>query len=114
MAGRGKHRRMSYLAVLVGVALAAAALVYLMSIYRQYTDLRDERAALQQQLEEERVTTAELQDELDYTQTTDFIERAAREKLGWIMPGEIRIVTEEEAPASGQAASPTPVPASDN
>lgn len=34
----------------------------------------------------------ELSEELEYAQTDDYIERAARDELGMIMPGEVRYV----------------------
>ena len=34
----------------------------------------------------------DLEDEMDYVQTDDYIQRAARDDLGYIMPGEVRYV----------------------
>ena len=100
MAGRRTRARASMAAAAVALALMIAAAAYLGSIVRQYSSLRAEKAALEQQLEDESLRTQQLEQELAYTFSLDFIERAAREKLGWILPGEIRIVTGDEEPAA--------------
>ena len=106
MAGRRNRVRTSLAVTAVAVALMIAAAAYLGSIVRQYSSLRAEKAALEQQLADEELRTQQLEQELEYTFSLDFIERAAREKLGWILPGEIRIVAgeEEAASAGGQDA----------
>lgn len=35
----------------------------------------------------------QLEQEIEYVQTDEYIENAARDELGWIMPGEIRYMT---------------------
>lgn len=100
MAGRRNRVRTSLAVMAAAAALMVAAAVYLGSIVRQYSSLRAEKAALEQQLADAELRTQQLEQQLEYTFSLDFIERAAREKLGWILPGEIRIVTGEEEIAS--------------
>ena len=48
-------------------------------------DKKNERNALSAEI-------SDLQDEIDFAQTDEFVERTARDELGLIMPGEIRYV----------------------
>lgn len=50
--------------------------------------IRQEQQALVDEL-------ARLEEELEYVQTEEYIENAARDELNWLMPGEIRYMPQE-------------------
>ena len=57
--------------------------------------LREGDAVLADKKQERNALSAEisdLQDEIDFAQTDEFVERTARDELGLIMPGEVRYV----------------------
>ena len=58
-------------------------------------DLKHQQAAVQAQLQQAYTDQAELQQKIDYMNTEEAIEKAAREKLGLVKPGEIIIVRVE-------------------
>ena len=51
-----------------------------------------EVAALEAQRDQLVLEIGTLQDEINFAQTDEYIERAARDELGLIMPGEVRYV----------------------
>jgi cell division protein FtsB len=55
-------------------------------------ELKAQKAELQGELNSVNNSNAALQQELDQSDTDSFIERLAREILGWVKPGEIKIV----------------------
>jgi cell division protein FtsB len=57
-------------------------------------ELKTEQAALNGQLGDVNDKNAALQKNIDESGTDSFIERLARELLGWVKPGEIKIVEE--------------------
>jgi len=60
--------------------------------WRQYALGRDRLEQVEAYRNELAQQVDELSDELDYAQTDDYIERAARDELGMIKPGEVRYV----------------------
>ena len=57
--------------------------------------LREGDAVLESKTDERNALSAEigdLQDEINFAQTDEFVERTARDELGLIMPGEVRYV----------------------
>lgn len=59
-------------------------------------ELKAEQATLNGQLGDINDKNAALQKEIDESGTDSFIERLARELLGWVKPGEIKIVEEDK------------------
>lgn len=59
-------------------------------------ELKAEQTALSEQLGSVNDKNAALQKEIDESGTDSFIERLARELLGWVKPGEIKIVEEDK------------------
>ncbi|MGI6706057.1 MAG: FtsB family cell division protein [Clostridia bacterium] len=57
---------------------------------------RQEKAALLQKIEETREINEELRYKLEYMETDEYVEKAARERLGWIKKGEIKFVEKKE------------------
>ncbi|MGI6239859.1 MAG: FtsB family cell division protein [Christensenellales bacterium] len=72
------------LAIVFGVSFFVAR-GRLMDAARALEEKQAQRSAVSQQV-------GALQDELTYAQTDDYIERAARDELGMIYPGEFRYV----------------------
>lgn len=98
--------RLVMLAVLVPAVLLFYGFVQ-QSIVEQRIEQRAEaiRAEIRR-LQEERT---ELTGRITYYQTDDYIERAAREKLNMVRPGDVPVVIIRE-PTPAPAPSPTPTP----
>lgn len=96
--GVGFTRRAIVLLVVCAILLLSVA-----SSLRVY--LRQERdlALAQQQIAERTVANAELADEIDRWRNPDFIKAQARERLGWVVPGEVgyRVVDANGKPLGG-------------
>ena len=58
--------------------------------------LQDEHAALAQQKSDSEMEMDKLMHMLQTAQTDAYIESVAREKLGWVKPGETRYVIEDQ------------------
>lgn len=58
----------------------------------QIVDLKKQQAVVAEQLNQAYAEQAQLQQKIDYMNTEEAIERAAREKLGLVKPGEIIVV----------------------
>ncbi len=100
--------RLVMLAVLVPAVLLFYGFVQ-QSIVEQRIEQRAEaiRAEIRR-LQEERT---ELTGWIAYYQTDDYIERAAREKLNMVRPGDVLVVVvREQTPAPTPAPTPTPTP----
>lgn len=74
---------MSVIAVLVFCAGTMAVNARMNQNAELLRRIRQEQQALVDEI-------GRLEQEIEYAQTDDYIENAAREELGWIMPGEIR------------------------
>ncbi len=55
-----------------------------------------EKAALLEKMEETREINEELRYKLEYMETDEYVEKAARERLGWIKEGEIKFIEKKE------------------
>jgi cell division protein FtsB len=104
MAGSKKNREQDrqsgrgniVLAVLVVVILLAVLYINGSSMQRKLDGYRNHIAGLEQQLEEEEQRSRYIEEYRQYTQTDEFIEQIAREKLGLLYKGEI-IFREEDS-----------------
>jgi len=65
--------------------------------FYQAHQLKEEIKVLEAELTEVQKKNLELQEELEYSQTPEAIEKLAREKLGLIKPGEIVIMRARKA-----------------
>lgn len=95
MAAKNNKRRYIWLLVLVGIGATVAIGLSMRSIFGQIDTLREERTQLEAQLAEAQNNTRKAAEHLAYVQTDGYVEKAARERLGWIREGERRIVYEE-------------------
>lgn len=79
--------------IIIGIMLVAfgVSLAFAQRDLNEVSLRLDEVTAQRTALAEE---LKELQDELNFAQTDDYVIRVARDELGMIMPGEIRYTTE--------------------
>jgi hypothetical protein len=73
-------------ALLVVVGLLVLSYVGTMRIY---LDQQNDMATARTQIAERQATIAQLEDELSRWNDPDYIKTQARERLGWVMPGEV-------------------------
>lgn len=66
--------------------------ILFMNQYSQYKALCAERDQIAAKLSNVQGEQETLKEEVLFTKTQDFIERMARELLGWVKPGEIKFV----------------------
>ncbi|MGI6317050.1 MAG: FtsB family cell division protein [Christensenellales bacterium] len=95
MAAGKNTRKYVWLLVLVVLVAATAIGLSMRSIFGQISTLREELASLEAQLAEEQDKTRKAEERLAYVRTDGYVEKKARERLGWIRDGERRIVFEE-------------------
>ena len=77
------------LATKIFVAIFAVYAAFtLVSLQIQISAKREEQAALQGQIEEQSVRNAEIEDLLNSEDNDEYIARIARDKLGYVSPGE--------------------------
>lgn len=100
MAARKKKKRRVFRYIMAGLIIAAALYVGFVFLkhWKNLQALQAQRDALAQQLDDLQEENEALRREIDFSKTPDFIERMAREILGWVKPGEIKFV-EGETPA---------------
>jgi cell division protein FtsB len=76
-----------------------AALVFAVGVMAVRGRMARDAEVLQQLRREQQTlvdSISELEDELEYAQTDEYVENAAREELNMIMPGEIRYMGQDE------------------
>ena len=90
---------------ITGRALVLAAVLVLLGLsyassLRIYLDQQHQLALAEQQIAERTVRIADLQAELKRWNDSDFVRAQARDRLGWVMPGEIgyQVVDENGEP----------------
>ena len=75
-----------------------ACLVYAGVLFVNQTtllaDLNREKTEMQEQYEQQSMLNAQLQNQAQFTGSDAYIEKAAREKLGWVKENEIKFVEE--------------------
>ncbi len=89
-----KARR--YLLVLAALISVSAFVGFL--FFRDYQNLQTlnaEKAAITAELDSKTKDNEELQAKLNDSGSDSFVERMARELLGWVKPGEIKIVDKD-------------------
>lgn len=88
---KGKKRRFP-LWLLLPIALIVYVGFLFMSNVGVLRDVQHTKAELQQQLADVQADNDALREQVDFGGTTAFIERKARELLGWVYPGEYRVI----------------------
>ena len=87
--GKRLRRRVTFLII---VAVVVALGIGFATSLAQLSRLRAEYRELQAKDAEADLEISILEEELAYSQTDNFIRRMARELLGWVEPGETKIV----------------------
>lgn len=84
-------------AILLVAAAAAAFVGYqFVSQWMTLRELNVEKATLMAQLDSIDGKNEQLKKDIEESNTDSFIERMARELLGWVKPGEIKIVDQDK------------------
>ena len=83
-----KKKRVSGLAKTATAVFAVYAAFTLVSLQLQIAEKKEEQALLQAQIEEQELRNAEIRALLESENSDDYVARIAREKLGYISPGE--------------------------
>ena len=83
-----KKKRVSGLAKTATAVFAVYAAFTLVSLQLQIAEKKEEQALLQAQIEEQELRNAEIKALLESENSEDYVARIAREKLGYISPGE--------------------------
>ena len=83
-----KKKRVSGLAKTATAVFAVYAAFTLVSLQLQIAEKKEEQALLQAQIEEQELRNAEIKALLESENSDDCVARIAREKLGYISPGE--------------------------
>jgi cell division protein FtsB len=91
-------------ALLVVVGLLVISYV---GTLRIYLDQQSEMASAHREIAERQATIAKLEDELARWSDPSYIKTQARERLGWVMPGEVgyRVIGSDGAVVSGEVGS---------
>lgn len=99
---RGLH--LTRRALVMVVVVVAMAISFGTSL-RVYLTQQHDLAVAEQQIRERSAQIADLQSELDRWNDPDYVKAQARERLGWVMPGETgyRVVGEDGKPLGGGA-----------
>ena len=85
----GKKRRVSVLTVTVGLFLLSVSMVLsLISTQVEIVSKRQQLANVQAQVESQQAQNTELQRTMEAEDESQYIERMAREKLGYVSPDE--------------------------
>ena len=89
-------------AVVFAVVLIVLVLSYASSL-RAWLDQRSELAALDAKIAERRATVAALEEEIGRWQDPAYVRAQARERFGWVLPGEVgyRVIGADGKPLGG-------------
>ncbi|MDO5285589.1 MAG: septum formation initiator family protein [Actinomycetia bacterium] len=93
-------------AIALAVVLAILALSYIGSL-RLYVQQQQEIAVAKQQIAQRSASVARLSDELKRWDDPDYVKAQARDRLGWVVPGEVgyRVIGADGQVLSGQVGS---------
>ena len=104
--GRSSERALSmtWRLLILGVVIAALAVTLAQSL-RVYFAQSQEIAALRTRIESSKQEIADLEDQLARWQDPAFVKAEARERLGWVLPGETgyRVIGADGQPLGGNS-----------
>lgn len=89
MKARGSAKKITL--ALAGLLLAGYMAYLFMGQWLLLKDLNAQKATLQTQQAQLEKQGDELKQDIEFSKTDSFVERMARELLGWVKPGEIKI-----------------------
>ncbi len=81
--------------IFVLVTLIGVVSFQVVELYKKNTELNEEAAIIEMQINKEKNNQKGLLEYKDYINTKEYIEKLARDKFGLIKPGEILFITEE-------------------
>jgi len=88
VAEKRKHKNHSFIVSFCIVALCAYFAISLFSISKEISEKKDEIAAVQTEIAEQNKKNAELRKVVDSGDINEYAESIARDKYGYVMPGE--------------------------
>lgn len=84
-----RRTRRVHIAAKIGLfAFAVYSAFNIVSLQLEIKDKEDEMTELQQQIDDQKLENSEIEDILDSEDDADYIARIARDKLGYISPGQ--------------------------
>lgn len=92
----GKRRIKLRFKLLILLACAVYALFVYFNQDAVLGELNKEKNELQEQYAKNNIEYAELQNELNYMNSDAYVEKTAREKLGWVKENELKFVEENK------------------
>lgn len=87
MAEKKKHNH-SFILGFFLVVLCASFVISLITIHKQISDTKQEIATVDSANEEQKAENAKLRKSIDSGEIDEYVEEIARDKLGYVMPGE--------------------------
>lgn len=81
-------RKHSFILTVCFISLAIIFVISLISIKKEYDSRKEDVSQLQSQCDEENEKNKELQNDIDSGDKDEYIEKVAREKYGYIKPGD--------------------------
>ncbi len=104
---------MTWRLLLLGVVIATVAVTLAQSL-RVYFAQAQEIAALRTEIEQTNEQIATLKDQIERWNDPAFVKAEARERLGWVMPGETgyRVIGADGKPIGGDSTVLAPIPQS--
>lgn len=88
MAEKKTHKKRSFIVSLCIIAACAYFAISFFSINREIREVNKETAALISQTEQQNAENKELKEKLNSENKDEYVEKVARDKLGYVMPGE--------------------------
>ena len=88
MAKKKTHKKRSFIISLCIIAACAYFAISFFSINKEIRDVKKETAAIVSQTEQQKAENQELRDILKSENKDEYVEGVARDKLGYVMPGE--------------------------
>lgn len=83
-----KKERRSFIVVFFAVVLCACFAISLFSIVKNINDVKEEIAAVEVVKEEKKAENEAYRDKINAGDKDEYVEEIARDKLGYVMPGE--------------------------
>ncbi len=83
-----KKNRRSFVVVLVAVLLCASFAISLFTLIKEINSLKTEINAVENAVNEQNIANDALNDKLNSDNTDEYVEEIARDRLGFVMPGE--------------------------
>ncbi|MEE0980216.1 MAG: septum formation initiator family protein [Acutalibacteraceae bacterium] len=83
-----KKQRRSFIVVFFAIVLSACFAISLFSIVKDINDVKKEIAAVDEVKAEQEAENEALRDKINAGDKDEYVEEIARDKLGYVMPGE--------------------------